>query len=638
MFSKNSVVIYKNTVAVVSECGSDGEKFTVSWCVSRATASGKKAQYASQKVREKDVLLLCEENAASLDALLDAQEKASADGFAAYLPKLSETRELLLSDEETASSALSFSDLAELTLGSLESQESWAFYCAIKKGFDFKEVVPLSFVPCTDEEIAQTKAKQYEKEHAEEIRAAFLERLKQKKLSLPDDAKYMGEVEALALGKTDKCRTLRDIGIKELPEKAHKLLLDTGVWSITRNPYPLRWGLSMQSAAESLASPPADEERITVPGVSYAIDSEWSTDPDDAISFDGEYLWVHIADPASTVLPESSIDKAARARGSTLYIPEGASRMLSEESLADYALGLQTPSRALSFKIKLGENGEVEDCDVLCTLVTVERLSYTKADELKDTPALAPLFAIAERNIRRRKQAGAVQIQLPEVHITVDAETKDVSITPYVHTASSEVVREAMLLAGEGAARFAFKHQLPFPFISQEVPDIPSSIPEGLAGQFRLRKCMRKRTVSLTPSQHAGLGLGMYSQVTSPLRRYGDLISHEQLRAFLSGRPLIDKDDMLLRMSQGDAAAVASRNAERKSNAHWTLVYLLQHPDWTGEAVCVEKMAKQSVFLIPSIGMETVLGGCGDVELNGTITVKAEKINLPELEVVFSRC
>ena len=183
----------------------------------------------------------------------------------------------------------------------------------------------------------------------------------------------------------------------------------------------------------------------------------------------------------------------------------------------------------------------------------MERLTYEKADELKDTPALAPLFAIAEKNAARREKAGAVQITMPEVHITVDADTKKVSIEPRTETLSAAVVREAMILAGEGAARFAFKNGIPFPYVSQEAPDIPKDIPEGLAGQFRLRKCMRRRNVSVTPSQHAGMGLGMYSQVTSPLRRYGDLIAHEQLRAFLCGRPLIDKDTMLMRMSEGDA-------------------------------------------------------------------------------------
>ena len=127
------------------------------------------------------------------------------------------------------------------------------------------------------------------------------------------------------------------------------------------------------------------------------------------------------------------------------------------------------------------------------------------------------------------------------------------------------MIREMMLLAGEGAARFAFKNNIPFPFVSQDAPAMPApeEIPSGLAGQFRIRRCMRRRSVGVTPSMHCGLGLAMYSQVTSPLRRYGDLIGHEQLRAFLDGRELLDKDTMLMRVSEGDAASVAAHKAER---------------------------------------------------------------------------
>ena len=631
---KSSVVIYKNFPALVGE--RDGDKFVVNWCVSRATASGKKAVYASQKVREKDVLLLCESEAFSIDALLDFAEVALADG-SEVKNQIAEIHELLLSDEETAVAEQSFTDVVELLRGTLQADESWGVYSALKNSFEFEERVhdgAIYFIPRSEEKIAELKNKAYEKEHADELRSAFIERLKAKNL-LPEDSKYMGDVEALALGTTDKSKTMKDAGFKETSEKAHKLLLDTKIWDITKNPYPVRLGLSAKSATVSLGVPP-EEERVRVAGVSYAIDSAWSTDPDDAIAFDGEFLWVHIADPASFVAPDSEIDKVARGRGATLYLPEGAARMLSEDCLEDYALGLREESKALSFKIKLGENGELEDCDVLRTIVNVKRLTYEKADELKETPELKPLFEIARRNAERRNKAGAVNISIPEVHITVNPETKDVSFESVSHPESAEVVREAMVLAGEGAARFAFKNNIPFPFISQDMPEIPKEIPDGLAGQFRLRKCMRKRNVNITPASHAGLGVGMYSQVTSPLRRYGDLLGHEQLRAFLKGEKLIDKDTMLMRMSEGDAAMQASKKAERNSRQHWTLVYLLQHPEWQGEAICVDKQAGRALYFISELGMETVIGGEAPVDLNGTVTLKVGKIDLPNLEVAFS--
>lgn len=637
MLKKNTLVYYKTIPAVVKDI--DGDKYILFYCQTRATSSGKKAVYAEQKVREKDVLVLCEEGAVASGDFIE-KILSFADGAvqkdSQIAAQIREAHELLSEDDGAKTKGTSFCEVMELVRGSIKCDECWGVYSALKSSFEFSEKIDggqIFFVPRDEAEISSLQKKAFEKDNADEIRNEFLGRLKARKLNMPEDAKFMSDIEALALGKTDKSRTLKELGIGETPEKAHKVLLESGMWEITRNPYPIRWGLSMKSASESLGLPP-DEERTSVSHEAFAIDSEWSTDPDDAIAFDGEYLWVHIADPASFVQPESTVDKAACARGATLYIPEGASRMLSENCLEEYALGLKNPSKALSFKIKLDDNGDIESCDVLKTLVNVKRLSYEKADELCESPELKPLFDIAERNFRRRTAKGAVNINIPEVHISVDKETKLVSICEVVHPKSSDVVREAMVLAGEGAARFAFKNKIPFPFISQEAPEIPKELPSGLAREFRLRKCMRRRNVSVTPSVHSGLGLGMYSQVTSPLRRYGDLISHEQLRAFLSGKKLIDKDDMLMRMSQGDAAAVAAKKAERNSNRHWTLVYLLQNKDWTGRAVCVDKQGKLAQFYIPALGMETFISGT-KCELNDEIMVKSSKIDLPNLECVF---
>ena len=215
--NKSSVVIYKNLPALVGE--RDGDKFLVDWCVSRATSTGKKAVYASQKVREKDVLLLCEGAASSIDVLLDFAESALAEN-SEVKAQISETHELLLSDEETATAEQSFKDVAELLRGEVKADESWGVYSALKASFEFEERVrdgAIYFVPRSEDEIKNLKEKAYEKEHADELRAAFIERLKAKNL-LPEDSKYMGDVEALALGTTDKSKTMKDAGFKETPE------------------------------------------------------------------------------------------------------------------------------------------------------------------------------------------------------------------------------------------------------------------------------------------------------------------------------------------------------------------------------------------------------------------------------------
>lgn len=627
MFTVKSVVLYKNQPALITEVG---DKYTIEY----ATNSGKK-KTETQKVRDKDIILL---HGGQVNSILDVIEAANflQNQKESLNNALLEAYELL--DDETQKT--SFDEIAGLIRDGFAPKESWAIYSFLKNSPQFEEIIENSnifFKRRSQSEIDSIVQKQKEKEGEQEIKTAFLKRIKAKKIQLPEDSKFLQEIEAFALGKTNKSKILKECGISETEEKAHKLLLDVNFWPYYKNPYPMRWGLSTQSASEKLISPP-QEERWELDTISYAIDNSWSNDPDDAIAFDGKYVWVHIADPASTVVKDSSIDIAARNRGATLYLPEGAARMLSEECLEDYALGLKDVSQALSFRLLLDENGSIEETSVFKTKIKVKRLTYEEADNLKDTPELKCLFEIAERNIKKREKTGCVNINLPEVHIKANFSEKNseptIEIEEIKNTTASSVVREFMLLAGEGAARFAFKNNIPFPFVSQDSSDIPKDLPQGLARDYKLRRSMRPRSVGVTPAAHAGLGLGMYSQVTSPLRRYSDLIAHQQLRAFLDGKDLIDKDTLLERISAGDAAASASIKAERKSNLHWTLCFLFNHKDWCGDGVVVEYRDKKATVLIPSLGLETQII-CPQVALNEIIKVKVSKIDIPTLTVDF---
>lgn len=638
MIRKNSIVLYKNLPAIVSNIEQDKyiiEFYSFAFTNENLEKIGKKGfTIQEQKVREKDIALLSIEENTTKYSLEDIIKYTENDVDL----KIKETWELLSSDEETATAEIRFSELVQLIDSNYSDKKSWFLYSNLINSLHFSLAFQNSqneiyFILRSLNEIEELNKKNIAKQQEKEGREKFIERLKQKKL-IPEDSIYMGDVEAFALGKTDKSKTLQEAGFSQDIEKAHKLLIDTGIWDITKNPFPLRWGLSIQSAKEGLCSPP-QEERLKVPGISYAIDSEWSKDPDDAIGFDGTYYWVHIADPASTVMPDSTIDKIARDRGATLYIPEGASRMLAEESLSDYALGLKKESYALSFRLLLNDNASIKECKVFKTCVNVECITYEQAELKKESPELKPFFELTRKNIQRRKSQGSIDINLPEVHIFVDPETKKVSIEQFVEYESNNVVREMMLLAGEGAAHFAFENNIPFPYVSQESPNLPSNIPEGLAGEFKTVKSMHKRSVGITPAAHAGIGIGMYSQVTSPLRRYSDLIAHQQLRAFLDGRELIEKNTMLERISAGDEAAIACKKAERKSNLHWTLIYLLQNPEWTGEAVFVEQKGTQCVFLIPSLATQTTLIPSKQLNLNDRIVVKASKIDISTQNVIF---
>lgn len=620
-FTQFNVVLYKTKPAIIT--GFEGDKIEIS-------LKGEKTD-ETKKVREKDVEFLHEGPVKTIKALYNA--KAPVVDF-------SEAAEFFYPETST------FHDVAELLWGAFPADQCWDIWKAIESstwcvctGAD----QPISFR--TREETEEIINKENAKKDEQALRDAFIARLKatlagkEGGIDLSGDAKNLQDVEALALGNSDKSRTLKDASLPVNPQSAHRVLLACGYWPLEKNPFPARHGKSLGTSTVPVEPPTDEASRLDLTALdAWAIDNAWSTDPDDAVSFDGSFLWVHIADPAATVTPDSPADLDARNRGSTLYIPEGAARMLNDKALEYYALGLTEFSNALSFKIALEDSGAIDTVEIVRTRVRVTRLTYAEASARKTEPSLAPLFAIAERNIRRRMEAGAVSIELPEIHIAVSKTPENgysISIDPIKKEEAADMVREMMLLAGEAAARFAFKHQIPFQYVSQEDPQLPKDIPEGLAGEYRKRRSMKSRKVGTIPADHAGLGLGMYSQVTSPLRRYGDLVAHQQLHLFIDGKKLMDTDDMLERIAAGDAAARECSLAERESNLHWILCKLAKENDWRGEAVLVENSVKDSVILIPSLGQEARMKLPSDTPLNTVFTVRAGNINVTEQTVSF---
>ena len=311
--------------------------------------------------------------------------------------------------------------------------------------------------------------------------------------------------------------------------------------------------------------------------------------------------------------------------------------MLGEKAVEYFALGLKSISYALSFKLLLSADGAINEVSIHRTQLRVTRITYEEADAQKDSPALAPFFAIAKKNRRRREDAGAVSIDFPEISITLEERDgkKRVCLNPMSRTEASAMIKEMMLLAGEAAARFAFQHGIPFQYISQEAPELPNKLPSGLAGEYKKRRAMRPRSVGTIPSMHAALGLAMYGQVTSPLRRYGDLVSHRQLLNFIDGKPLTPAEDIILKIAAGEEAGRASVYAERASRQHWTLVYLLQNPEWRGTAIVIDTVGKKARIFIPSLAYEADMTLDTQPELNQELTVKVRRIRLAYLQASF---
>ena len=624
--SKDSLVLYKEAPWVVKETIPMEGKIEI---------TGPRGK--TMKVREKDIVLLSSGKTENLNKLFDSAYLDEKEKTLDLENKIKEVWELAGGEE------ISFADFSAMVFDGNKGDLLWILYKTLKaspwftleltedSGLNLPVLKPNSQILA--KELIEKKDK---KQKETRLREDAVKRLKNREDFQDEDIPFLQEVEAFALGKSSKSAILREAGIPETQEKAHKILLQNGFWSILKNPWPTRRGITLASA-NLPGEPVAEVPRLDLTNQekyrAYAIDNEDSSDPDDAIGFDGDFLWIHIADPSDTVLPDSPPDIEARKRGSTNYLPEGVFRMLGSEITLNYSLGLEKISKALSFRLKLDEKGDISSVRILKTLVNVERLTYKKASLLKDSNELNALFRISQRNRERRLRKGAVEINLPEVSIIL--KEGRVSIEQCEQNEAQAMVKEMMLLAGEGAAKFAFENSIPFQFVSQEEPEIPKNIPQGLAGEYRLRRSMRPRQVSVNPSAHHGLGLGMYAQVTSPLRRYGDLVSHQQLSLFLENRKTMDKETLFDKIAQGDIAASECIKAERESCIHWKLVYLLQNPQWQGEAVIVETGIPKAKILIPELAMESQINIPGNLQLNDRIKVKAENIELWNLKVDF---
>jgi len=126
-----------------------------------------------------------------------------------------------------------------------------------------------------------------------------------------------------------------------------------------------------------------------------------------------------------------------------------------------------------------------------------------------------------------------------------------------------------------------------------------------------------------------------YSQVTSPLRRYLDLVAHQQLRAWIQHRPLLDSDELTERVGAAEAVIGNVRRAERFSNRHWTMVWLRRNPEWRGEGVLVHTMKQRGTFLIPELALECKVRLKEPTELNCNVQLKLSEVDLPELTAYF---
>jgi exoribonuclease-2 len=597
----NSLVLYKSRPGRISRIGP--KKIEI------VTDDGRRLS-----VRPKDVLLLHPGPLESL-ARLDRP-----DGDL-------ETAWEILAGESTT-----IAELAELAFGEYTPGTAWSVWEAITDGLYFSGQ-PEEIKVHTPGEVAREQAAREAKEAGRKAWSEFVDRLAGGTFS-PEDRPYLEDVAALALDRRTGSHVLDALDRTATLENAHALLLEIGYWDANNNPYLARAGVSTGEPELTTPALPDEERRDLTHLVTLAIDDAGTQDPDDAITLDGNRLWVHIADVAALVPAASPADINARSRGANLYLPEGTVTMLPKAATEQLGLGLHEVSPALSFGLDMNADGEVVELEIVPSWIKVRRLSYSEAEALLEEEPLRSLNRIARQYEARRTANGAININLPEVKIKVVE--GQVAIRPLPGHQSRSLVREAMLLTGAAVGQYALDNGIAIPFTSQDAPvEEITGRANCLSEMFALRRRMKPGQQAISPGSHAGLGMDIYVQATSPLRRYLDLVVHQQLRAHLSGGQLLDSQELTERVGAAGAISGSVRWAERRSNEHWTLVYLLQNPDWQGEGIIVEKRGRRDVVLIPDLDLQTNMYQKRDLPLDSHVRLAIRDVNLPLLEAHF---
>lgn len=456
--------------------------------------------------------------------------------------------------------------------------------------------------------------------------------------------------------------TMNMLGRSATPQGALQLLVDLGWWSPHENLFLRRSSIPVQFptkvlevSQQRLQSPPPDPDvnRLDLTYLKvYTIDDESTTEIDDGLSWeqlpDGrERLWVHIADPTRFLMPEDELDLEARKRGSTVYLPTGMVPMFPE-ILATGPMSLVQGQVccALSFGIILDASGAVENYSIHASLIKpTYRLTYEDVDEMLDLdvqaePEIAAIARWANKRKAWRYAQGAISINMPEAMIKVKED--DIKIYVLDDSPSRQLVAEMMILAGEVAARYGQTHQIPLPFRGQPQPELPPEqellqLPAGFVRACAMRRCMPKSEMSITPVRHAGLGLDTYTQATSPIRRYSDLLTHFQLKAHLRGDvPPFSAEQLKEVMMTVSTITQEVTMVERQTNRYWALEYLRRCTDKVWQATVLMWLREDSglaLILLEDLGLQLPMSFQRPLKLGEQVLVKVSHAD-PQKDVI----
>jgi exoribonuclease-2 len=274
----------------------------------------------------------------------------------------------------------------------------------------------------------------------------------------------------------------------------------------------------------------------------YIIDSDDPHEVDDAISLEIiegniKILWIHISNPCKLFLHDSNIDLDARRRNSSLYLVDQYVPMLPKDILEKANLAQNKISETISAAIEFNDDGSINNYEIIEALIKPKyQLTYEDANEIlelepKEEIELIEIKNLLEKSITFRKNKGAIIFDSPNSKIKL---YKDKVVLNKLEKSLSQIlVAESMILMGYVTSLFLDKYNLAAAFRIQKLNCNPSEILNRYIDSeikyIILKQYMGRSYITTKPGIHESLGLKMYVQCTSPLRRYLDLIIQRQV-------------------------------------------------------------------------------------------------------------